>query len=224
MRLFVGDTETAGQDPGPGGVCEIALIEIEDDLEYISHFESRIDPEVPICPGASGIHGITNDDVKDQPTLREWADIVRIHEMGLAAHNVKFDADKMSGVFKIPLTLDTLRLAQRFIPGAPNYKLATLVYFCRLPRAAGAFHSAMTDTWSCYYLLKLIANESGLKTFSELAKESNTPRILEKFPPFGRYASKPFSEIDDGYLKWCMKNFETMDMDLEFTIKQRLGL
>ena len=223
MRLFVGDTETAGQQDG-AGVCEIALIEIDENLNYITHFESRLDPEMPICPGASGVHGITDEDVENQPTLREWVNIVGIYEIGLAAHNARFDAEKLQPTITVPITLDTLKLAQRYIPDAPNHKLSTLVYYCNLPRSAGSFHSAMTDTWACFYLVRLLANETGKKTFTELAIESNTPRELTHFPNFGKFSGRPIEEVDSGYFRWCLKNFDRMDIDLEYTIKKRLGM
>ena len=222
MRYFVGDTETTSADDG-AGVVDIALIEIDEDLNYITHLDSMIDPEMPICPSASGVHNITNCMVENEPTLRQWFDMVNIHEMGLAAHNCQFDVDKLKNEVSIPLTVDTLRLAQRFIPGAPNYKLGTLTYFCKLQRPKGTTHGALVDTFMCYHLLTHIAQESGLKTFTELAKESNTPRVLINFPPFGKHANMLFDQVPTSYLKWCLSNFEKMDMDLRYSIDRRLG-
>lgn len=223
MRLFAGDTETSNAERTPGGVCEVALIEITEDLEYVGHFESRIDPEEPICPGASGVHGITNADVEDCPTLEEWADLVHIREMGLAAHNAPFDAMKLSAAISIPSTLDTLRLARHAYPDAPNHKLSTLVYYLNLPRSTGSFHSAMTDTWALFYLLQRLAVDLDCHTFSGLSVMSHTPRQLENFPNFGKHAGIPFADVPTSYLSWCMNNFTDMDIDLKFSIEKRLG-
>ena len=222
MRKFVCDTETASDKDGCG-VCDIAFIEIDEDLSYITHFDSRIDPEEEICPSASGVHNITNCEVEFEPTLQEYFDMLNILEMGVAAHNARFDVDKIQKVVKVPLSIDTLRLAQRFIPGSPNYKLGTLTYFCKLPRPKGSTHGALVDTWMCYNLLLYIAEVSGMKTFTELATESNTPKLLTKFPPFGKHKDEDFDKVPNNYLSWCLSNFTNMDMDLEYTIKRRLG-
>lgn len=221
MRKFVGDTETASDKDG-AGVCDVALIEIDENLQLIAHFGSMIDPEEPITAAASGIHNITNCMVENEPTLKEWFDLVNISEMALVAHNAGFDVDKLKKAVDIPLSIDTLRLAQRYIPGADNYKLGTLTYFCGLPRPSGATHGAMVDSWMAFHLLKYIASVSGLTTFTELAKESNTPRQLPNFPPFGKHANVPFNAVPTSYLKWCTDNFEKMDMDLKYSIELRL--
>ena len=224
MRLFAGDTETANADRTPGGVCEVALIELTEDLEYVTHFESRIDPEMAICPGASGVHGITNDEVEGCPTLSEWSELIHLRELGLAAHNVEFDATKLSGVFTIPITVDTLRLARRAYPQAPNHKLSTLVYYLGLPRPGGNFHGAMTDTWALFYLLKQLAVDLEAPTFTKLSVLSNTPILLEKFPNFGKHAGEDFDKVPKSYLEWCSRSLTEMDMDLKFTINKRLGI
>lgn len=219
-RFFVGDTETANAEDG-AGVCEVALIEVNNDLQYIQHYSSKIDPEMPICPSASGVHHITDCDIENEPTLAEYFNIIQLTEISLAAHNVRFDADKLKPVVDIALTLDTLKLAQRYIEGAPDHKLGTLLYYCKLPKPPGELHAALTDSWVCLYLLQHIANITGLYTFKELALESNTPKLVTHIT-FGKHKGELIADVPNSYLKWCKNNFEYMDIDLEFTINQRL--
>jgi DNA polymerase III epsilon subunit-like protein len=76
MRYIVLDVETS--DIGPdSGVVEIAWAEIDPTLQVIEEVHSRIDPEKPINPAASGVHGITNADVADEPTLSQFFEIIR---------------------------------------------------------------------------------------------------------------------------------------------------
>lgn len=67
---YILDTETASLQ---GGVCELAYLEIDYDLNIISEFCSHVNPERPIEPGAQAVHGITDEMVKDAPTLADIA-------------------------------------------------------------------------------------------------------------------------------------------------------
>ena len=69
MIVTVIDTETAGLD---GGVCDLAIVEINERFEVINAYESLLDPERPISPEAMGVHHITEDMVRGKPTLSEY--------------------------------------------------------------------------------------------------------------------------------------------------------
>ena len=119
LRNFVLDTETASDKDGCG-VCDIFFIEVDDNLQVVSTFGSMIDPEMPICPSASGVHNITNCMVENEPTLEEYLNIVNVREAGIAAHNAQFDIDKIKRLVSVPLSIDTLRIAQRYVEGHPT--------------------------------------------------------------------------------------------------------
>ena len=67
-RTRVLDTETTGVS-ADASIVEIAWIEIDADLNEIRRFRSLIDPEMPISPGASGVHHITNEMVSGEPPV-----------------------------------------------------------------------------------------------------------------------------------------------------------
>jgi len=69
MKYLILDTETTGLvNPK---VCEIGWIEVDENLEVLSEFDSLINPEAPISCSAAGLHGIRDEDVTDSPTIEE---------------------------------------------------------------------------------------------------------------------------------------------------------
>lgn len=68
--LVVFDLETTGLDVTNDRIVEIAAIKINpDNSEEI--FEKRVNPEIPISEEAQSVHGISNKDVKNEPTFKE---------------------------------------------------------------------------------------------------------------------------------------------------------
>ena len=70
--LVVFDLETTGTDPATDRIVEISALRIEVDGSR-SIKTRRLDPERPIPPGATAVHGIRDDDVRGAPTFRQVA-------------------------------------------------------------------------------------------------------------------------------------------------------
>ena len=85
-RYIVGDTETSGLSASPG-VCEIAWAEIDEQGNVLDLQHSLIDPEVPICPAASGVHHITDDMVADAPTMEEFFTVANYDQIWLFGYS-----------------------------------------------------------------------------------------------------------------------------------------
>jgi DNA polymerase-3 subunit epsilon len=66
------DLETTGTDPASDRIVEISVLRIEPDGARRARTR-RIDPERPIPPGATAVHGIRDEDVLGQPTFRQIA-------------------------------------------------------------------------------------------------------------------------------------------------------
>ncbi|RJR19724.1 MAG: 3'-5' exonuclease, partial [Desulfobacteraceae bacterium] len=71
--LVIFDLETTGTDIGRDRAVEIGLVRVEPDGRR-TEWVRRVNPGVPIPPGATAIHGITDDDVRDAPPLEGVAD------------------------------------------------------------------------------------------------------------------------------------------------------
>ena len=72
--LAVFDLETTGIDPAEDRIVEIAVLRIEPGGGRESRTR-RINPERPIPPPATAIHGIRDEDVRDAPTFRRARDV-----------------------------------------------------------------------------------------------------------------------------------------------------
>ena len=66
------DLETTGVDPAHDRIVEISMIKISPDGEETVKTR-RLNPEMPIPPEATAVHGITDEDVKDCPTFARIA-------------------------------------------------------------------------------------------------------------------------------------------------------
>ncbi|MBQ5879325.1 MAG: 3'-5' exonuclease, partial [Alistipes sp.] len=60
------DLETTGVNTSSDRIVEISLIKVMPNGEEIAKTR-RINPEMPIPPEATAVHGITDEDVKDAP-------------------------------------------------------------------------------------------------------------------------------------------------------------
>lgn len=70
--LAVIDTESTGLNPDTARIVRISVLRLEPDGTDSQRSE-LLNPGVPISPGATAVHGITDDDVRDRPLFRAFA-------------------------------------------------------------------------------------------------------------------------------------------------------
>jgi DNA polymerase-3 subunit epsilon len=68
--LAVFDLETTGPHSDRDRIIEISILRLAVDGTS-NHLTQRVNPEMPIGPGATEIHGITDADVAGEPTFRQ---------------------------------------------------------------------------------------------------------------------------------------------------------
>lgn len=217
-RWILGDVETTGTDD-EAGVCEIAWIEANDQLEVLAEVSSLINPGHPIPPEASAVHHITNAHVADAPSLegfmRQSGYPLEHGQVVLIAHNAAFDqrffrpycGDDME-------TMCTLRLARHLYPGLPSHKLQALRY--RFDLEGGEAHRAAGDIVPMLGLVRRMMLEFGL-TLEELVMLSKEPIEVTHWP-LGKHRGKPLNH-DMGYVRWALKNMNNMDDDLRAALE-----
>jgi DNA polymerase III epsilon subunit-like protein len=217
MRYFVGDTETTGLRGARA--CDIALIEIDPvTLEVIDTFSSLIDPETPIPPGASAIHGIFDADVYHAPTMEEFVTQVlpggRIDEpCVLVGHNVKFDKPFFEPVMNVQKTMCTLMMARQAYPTGPiNHKLASVAKFLGIEQ--GEAHRALGDCLTVLGILRKVLPEIG-KTVVDYV---DVPRRLVHVMPFGEHTGKMLMDVPQQYRTWLLTR--DIDEDLRYSLMQ----
>ena len=96
------DLETTGIDVDRDRIVQIAMIRVEPDGQRKT-FESLVNPECPIPPGASAVHGIKDEDVRDQPTFsqirQEVEDFLTDADLG-GFNSVNFDLPLLQAELK----------------------------------------------------------------------------------------------------------------------------
>lgn len=221
LRALIADVETTGADKDDR-VCEVAWIEVDENLAVLDRQHSLIDPQRPISATASGIHGITNVDVAESPTMEEFFGVILSgkyfaadDEVLLIAHNSIFDRRFLSPHMPIVAELCTLRLARRTWPEAENHKLATLMYLFNLER--GKSHSADGDVETTFDLLCKIVAATG-KNLQTLIHEAVEPVWVNSMP-FGKHKGKPLKDLPSTYIAWLL-GLDNLDSDTRWSLNK----
>lgn len=169
------DLETTGFKPGPAKITEVAIIFYEDGKE--ERFESFINPECHIPDEITEITHITDEMVKDAPTIKELAPILQdmLKDKIFVSHNVPFDWSFFEYFFKECLKLDykspslcTLNLSRKLLR-LPSNKLENVARYFGYNLVDA--HRAMNDTEAVKILLTNFFNvlkEKNIKTYKDL--------------------------------------------------------
>ena len=234
------DLETTGINITRDRIVEISILKVHPNGKEETRTR-RINPEMPIPPESTAIHGITDDDVKDCPTFKQvaksFADFLEGCDM--AGFN--------SSRFDVPLlTEEFLRAGVDFDASKRKFIDVQIIFHRKEQRtleAAYAFycnkkldnaHSAEADVLATYEVLK-----SQLDRYSDLENDVNflskeyssfnnnvdlAGRIIlndkgvEVFN-FGKHKGKSVTEIfkkEPSYYSWMM------DGDFPLNTKQVL--
>ena len=218
-RLLYLDVETGGLEPSDG-IVEIAWIEFDAQLNEINRVHSLIDPEKPISPSAMGVHHITDAMVADQPTIREFLDVVVPDyfkdgdEVVMVAHNAHFDRKFVAPHLPVVEDVCTLRLARYFWPDAPDHKLQTLRYLHKLEGGEGA-HGALQDCETGLALLRFMCLDRGI-SFRQLRDYMKGPLPVKKIP-FGKHRGSLLTDLPRGYRVWLLGT--DIDADLRHSLE-----
>lgn len=131
MREIVLDTETTGLDPYQGHrLVEIGCVELVNRIPSGQTFHRYLNPERDVPTEAFAVHGLSAEFLKDKPLFAEIVEelVEFIADAPLVAHNAMFDLGFLNAELdragKLLVArerlVDTLLLARRKHPGAPN--------------------------------------------------------------------------------------------------------
>lgn len=156
-RQLILDTETTGLSAEDGHrIIEFAALEVVNRKLTGNKLHIYINPEREIEAEATKIHGITNDQVKNEPTFEQVAkDIINFIEGSeLIIHNAKFDIGFLDYQLQkvghnktsayVSGVIDTLTMARQKFPGGKN-SLDALCDRFNISRAHRDFHGALID-------------------------------------------------------------------------------
>lgn len=128
-HFWVVDVE--GNGASPPEIIELAMVEVRSkELTGKTH-HWFVKPDKPISYRVTKIHGITNDDVAQEPSIEDIEDDVCLwlEDVAIVGHNVKIEVDalKLGLTHWTPRTaIDTLKLARSLKPGLASYSLQNL--------------------------------------------------------------------------------------------------
>ncbi len=215
-KILVLDFETTGlsEDNRP---VEVAWIEIDQNFQKIKEVSHLVNPQIPIEPSATEVHGISDEQVAECPTLEEVLKAEGITEQMkilLVAHNAVFDAKYLRPFVSELEFVCTKRIAWTVNPDAPNAKLSTLVEYLGLK--ANPTHRALADVEGCLEYLKYV-NGLGLN-LSEM-KRASDEAIENMEMPFGKHKGVLVANLPRSYVSWMREN-----MNIDGDLKEALDL
>jgi DNA polymerase-3 subunit epsilon len=222
------DLETTGINIVSDRIIEISYLKVATNGEE----ESRtrlINPEMPIPPQSTAIHGISDDDVKDAPTFKMIAKSLaaQIEGCDLAGYNSnRFDIPLLAEEFlRAGVDIDLMRrkfvdIQTIFHKKEPRNLSAAYKFYCE--KDLENAHTAEADTKATYEILQAqLDRYSDLKNdiafLSEYSSFNNqvdfAGRVIynekkQEVINFGKYKGRLVEDVfqdDPGYYGWIMQ-------------------
>lgn len=172
QTVAVLDVETTGLSSIFDRVCEVGIVLARRD-EILETYQTLVNPQRPISPGAARVNGLSDADVCDAPTFGEIAGEVlqRIDGKLLVCHNAPFDLGFIAaelGRLGFPWgtagVIDTLEIARRQFRFGSN-SLSALT--ARLGIENSMAHRALGDALATFRVFRILSSQ--LSTPSLLA-------------------------------------------------------
>lgn len=194
--LAIMDIEATGITPRADRIIELAIIVVNPDGEKRTHI-FRVNPQVPIPPETTAIHGIRDEDVADCPAFQDIAQDVLdiIQNADLAGYNIiRYDLPMLIEEFiragmTVNLSHSRIIDAQRiFHKKEPRDLSAALVFYCGKKHTNA--HGAEPDADATLQVI-----EGQLQKYADLPKDINQ---LDKFCSI----KKPHWVDETGKFKW----------------------
>jgi DNA polymerase-3 subunit epsilon len=239
------DLETTGTNIASDRIVEISYLKVYPNGNEESKTR-RINPEMPIPPQASAIHGITDEDVKDAPAFRVIAKSLaaQIEGCDLAGYNSnRFDIPLLAEEF-LRAEVDVDLMKRKFVDVQTIFHKkeqrtleAAYKFYCS--KDLENAHTAEADTKATYEVL-----QSQLERYPDLVNDVNflseysaynnnadfAGRIVyneqnKEVINFGKYKGRLVEDVfheDPGYYGWIIQgDFPLYTKKVFTTIKLR---
>ncbi len=221
------DLETTGTNLGTDRIVEIAIVKLLPDGNR-SNKRRLVNPEMPIPPQVSEIHGITDEMVKDAPTFKQVAQELKqmLDGCDIAGYN--------SNRFDIPLLMEEfLRVEVDFDMKGRRLLDVQKIFHMMEPRTLSAAykfyceknlenaHSAEADAQATAEILEAqlkryptlgdsvdsVLKAIGEEVIVDFARRFGIENGVEVFN-FGKHKGRPVSEVlraEPQYYDWMMR-------------------
>jgi len=219
-RYVFGDIESTGLG-NDAGIVEISWVETDGEFNEVAHFSSLINPQKPIQYGAMAVHGISEEMVKNSPTIDEFMKDMNYPLSGpgvvLVAHNAAFDIKFFRHWMNEPNTICTLKAARIVYPDAENHKLGTLRCMLNLDGSAKKAHSAQEDVSVLVQLVKRMCMDADC-SLEQLMHIQNIPRVITKMTFGKKHYGKKLEDVPKDYIEWMLREVKNLDPDLRASL------
>jgi DNA polymerase-3 subunit epsilon len=228
------DLETTGINVSSDRIVELALLKVTPDgaEEWMT---AKVNPEIPIPPKSTAIHGISDDDVKDSPVFRDIADDIVVFMEGadIAGYNaIKFDIPVLAEEFLRAGTDFDIRKRRYvdiqviFHKKEQRTLSAAYTFYCR--KELENAHSSEADTAATYEILKAQLDrytdlENDIEKLARFSAYNNNVdfagRIIldendAEIFNFGKHKGKTVEKVfrdDPSYYSWMMSGDFSLD-------------
>jgi DNA polymerase III subunit epsilon len=225
------DLETTGTSPDRDRIVEIGLVRVEPDGARRS-YRTLVNPGMPIPPPATAVHGISDDDVRDAPTLAavaaeivglfEGADLCGFNSIGFDAPLLETELRRVGAALDLAgrRHLDAMRIFHAMEP-----RTLTAAYRKYCGKDLAGAHAALADVEATLEVLDAMVGHydelSGDVDDLHRLSNPNEGRFVDrtrKFEwddlgracfTFGKHQGRPLEEIartTPGYLSWMLGN------------------
>ena len=225
--LVIFDLETTGVNTAKDRIVELYMIKIQPDGRRVD-LHQRFNPEMHIPAEVTSIHGISNEDVANEPTFKEKA-----HELNQFLLNCDF-AGFNSNKFDFPMLVEEFyrvgvefeTLKRKFIDAQRIFHLkeprnlsAALKFYCE--KNLENAHSAKADTEATWDIIqsqldKYTDLENNIDFLHKFSGQSNLVDLAGRLIynekkeivfNFGKHKGKTVADvlkIEPSYYEWIM--------------------
>jgi len=177
------DIETTGGQPSANAITEIAVY-ITDGKKILEHFETLVNPEIPIPVYIQSFTGISQSMVDNAPTFNQIAPSLLeiLNGKIFVAHNVNFDYSFIKNQFEIAgyqynaPKLCTIRLSRKIIPDKASYALGNLCASVGI--SLENRHRAGGDAFATVKLFHLLVEKDSTQFITESLKKGSKEYCL----------------------------------------------
>lgn len=221
------DLETTGVDVASDRIVEISILKLHPDGKKEVKTR-RVNPQMPIPKGSSEIHGIYDEDVKDEPTFKAMAKSLSlfIGNSDLAGFNSnKFDVPLLVEEFlRVGVDFDVesrslVDVQNIFHKMEQRTLVAAYKFYCNKELIDA--HSAEADNIATYEVLeaqieKYDELEANVQFLSEFSRRTNNADLMGRIIfneenievfNFGKHKGRPVADVlekQPSYYKWMM--------------------